>query len=280
MSLAALARTLTIATEQLSAYSDSPRLDAELLMSQVLSWSRARLIVERDFMLSDAQQEQFQALCARRRAGEPLAYITGEREFWSLPLSVTPDVLVPRPDTESLVERALHLLEGTNAPRVADLGTGSGAIALALASERPDARITGIDASEAALLVARKNAQLLNLERVHWLCSDWFTQLEGQRFDLLVSNPPYVAEDDPHLQALRQEPRQALVADDDGLADLKQLIREAPAHLVAGGWLVLEHGWQQDLAVRQCLEAQGFAEVATDRDYSGNPRVSFGCWNG
>lgn len=280
MSLAVLARTLTAAAEQLRACSDSPRLDAELLLAQVMGWSRARLIVEREAELSAAQHEQFQALCARRSAGEPLAYITGEREFWSLPLQITSDVLVPRPDTESLVERALQLLEDVTAPRVADLGTGSGAIALALASERPDAEVTGIDASEAALLVARKNAQNLKLEQVRWLHSHWFAQLQGECFDLLASNPPYVAERDPHLQALRREPLQALVAADDGFADLKLLIREAPAHLKLGGWLVLEHGWQQDAVVRDCLNVRGFSEVATDRDYSGNPRVSFGRWDG
>jgi release factor glutamine methyltransferase len=252
------------------------RLDAQLLLLHALgraSEDRGWLLAHDDDVLAPAQQEAFLGLARRRAAGEPAAYLLGHKEFFGLPLQVDARVLVPRPDTEVLVEWALELLDGRAAPRVVDLGTGSGAIALALQSARPDAQVEAVDRSAAALEVASANARRLGLpvrlRAAHWL------QGAG-RYDLVVSNPPYVAAADPHLAALRHEPGEALVAGEDGLDELRAIIAAAPAHLLPGGWLLLEHGWDQGPSVRDLLAANGFVQVATRRDLGGQERCSGG----
>ena len=251
------------------------RIDAQWLLLHVLGQpdaGRAWLIAHGDDALSNAQSEHFSALCARRAAGEPVAYLTGHKGFYGLNLQVDARVLDPRPDTETLVDWALERLAGHPAPRVLDLGTGSGAIALALAHARPDATVLAVDASADALAVARANAERLRLP-VQFAQSDWFSAVPGP-FDLIVSNPPYIAERDPHLPALRHEPLAALVAGADGLRDLSTIAAAAPTHLVPGGWLLLEHGWDQAEAVQTLLRTQGFEEVQTRNDLAGIGRCS------
>lgn len=254
-----------------------PRLDAQLLLLHTLGRSpheRAWLLAHDSDELDTDAQNRFLALVQRRVGGEPLAYLTGVKEFFGLPLQVDARVLDPRPDTETLVEWALERLATLPAPRVIDLGTGSGAIALALKHARPDAQVSAVDASADALAVARANAQRLGLE-VTFLQGNWLAGLEG-RFDLIVSNPPYIAEDDPHLAALGHEPRRALTAGTDGLDDIRTIIQQAPGHLQPGGWLLLEHGWDQATAVRTLLQAAGFADVQSRQDLSGIERCSGG----
>lgn len=252
------------------------RLDAQLLLLHVLgrgAEERAWLVAHDTDALASQQQDAFLQLARRRAAGEPVAYLTGEKEFFGLPLQVDARVLVPRPDTETLVEWSLVVLRNRQAPRVIDLGTGSGAIALAIQAQRPDAIVEAVDRSAAALEVARANAMRLGLP-VRLREADW---LQGaQQYDLIVSNPPYVAAADPHLQALRHEPLQALAAGPDGLADLRAIIEAAPQHLRPGGWLLLEHGWDQADAVRALLAAHGFADVASRTDLAGIQRCSGG----
>ncbi|MBA3624798.1 MAG: peptide chain release factor N(5)-glutamine methyltransferase, partial [Methylibium sp.] len=251
------------------------RLDAQALLSAVLRQPRAWLLAHDEAALEGEAQTRFQALLERRAQGEPLAYLLGAKEFFGLPLAVTPDVLVPRPDTETLVEWALELLPADSRARVADLGTGSGAIALALARRRPLARITAVDVSAAALAVARGNGERLGLA-VQWLQSDWFEALAGRRFELIVSNPPYVAEGDTHLEALSHEPRQALTAGTDGLDAIRRIAAQAPARLEPGGWLLLEHGFEQADAVAGLLAKAGFRDIAMRRDLGGRPRCTGG----
>ncbi|MBA3596856.1 MAG: peptide chain release factor N(5)-glutamine methyltransferase [Methylibium sp.] len=251
------------------------RLDAQALLSAVLRQPRAWLLAHDEAALDGEAQTRLQALLERRAQGEPLAYLLGEKEFFGLPLAVTPDVLVPRPDTETLVEWALELLPANGRARVADLGTGSGAIALALARHRPLARITAVDASAPALAVARGNGERLGLA-VEWLESDWFEALAERRFELIVGNPPYVAEGDVHLKALRHEPPQALTAGADGLAAIRRIVAEAPARLTAGGWLLLEHGFEQAEGVAGLLAKAGLQEIATRRDLGGRQRCTGG----
>jgi release factor glutamine methyltransferase len=258
------------------------RLDAEVLLAHVLRRSRSALIAEAERPVSAPEAERFHALIARRHAGEPVAYLTGEREFWSLPLSVDPAVLIPRAETELVVERALALLPApparTALVRALDLGTGSGAIALALASERPHWRLTASDRSAAALQVARSNAQRLGLQRVEFVLGDWFAPLAGKRFELICSNPPYVAAGDSALAALRFEPRSALTPGATGLEALRHLIAQAPDHLEHGGWLVLEHGSEQAHAVAAALVATGYALVRCHRDLAGHDRITEAQW--
>jgi release factor glutamine methyltransferase len=253
------------------------RLDAQLLLAQVLQQPRAWLMAHAEAELSPAQQQAFGALCRRRAGGEPLAYLLGEREFHGLMLQVSPAVLVPRPDTETLVDWALELLDTplAQAPEVADLGTGSGAIALALKHRHPAARVRAVDCSAPALAVARANAVRLGLQ-VEWHLGDWWQPLQGRRFHLVVSNPPYVAEDDPHLAALRHEPISALTPGGDGLLALTEIVKGAAAHLHDGGWLLLEHGHEQADAVRGLLADAGFKAVQTRTDLAGRPRCGGG----
>ena len=256
----------------------TPELDAELLLAHALGASRARLRSHPEEVPAAAAARRFLDLIGRRATGEPVAYILGRKGFWTLELEVTPAVLVPRPETELLVERALALGPGEPA-RVADLGTGSGAIALALASARPQWRITATDISAEALAVARANALRLRLSRVELIEGDWLGCLSGT-FHLLVSNPPYVAAEDPALgqPELMREPQLALVAADDGLAALRVIIRAAPAYLEPGGWLLLEHGATQAAAVAGALVARGFAQVRSHRDLAGRERMTEGQW--
>lgn len=257
--------------------SPTPRLDAEWLLAAALDKpaSYLRTWPEREVPAETA--ERFAAWLARRRAGEPVALILGRQGFWSLELEVAPDTLIPRPDTELLVETALELLPAT-AAGVLDLGTGSGAIALALASERPAWQVTGADRIEAAVQLAERNRQRLGLANASFRKSDWFDAFAGRRFQLVVSNPPYIAAADPHLAQgdVRFEPASALVAGADGLDDLRRIIAAAPAHLAPGGWLALEHGYDQGEAVRGLLRQAGFADVQTRRDLGGQERVSYG----
>lgn len=257
--------------------SESPKRDAEILLGKVTGKSRAWLIAFDDATLDESQLAQLNALLIRRAAGEPVAYLTGEREFWSLPLTVSPDTLIPRPDSEVLVEQALTRLPAEPC-KVLDLGTGTGAIALALASERPDSQITGVDRIPAAVALAQHNASKLALANTTFLQSHWFSALEGQQFALIVSNPPYIDADDYHLSQgdVRFEPASALVAGDHGLADIRTIAAEAGDYLQDNAWLMLEHGWQQGEQVRQILRDNSFHEVETCQDYGGNDRVTVG----
>lgn len=258
-------------------------------MLAAFAWnvSPAWLIAHDTDPLSDAQTAQFKALLSRRLAGEPVAYLTGSREFYGRPFRVSPDVLIPRPDTELLVEQALARIPPDQTVEVLDLGTGSGCIAITLALERPLARVTAVDRSAAALAIAQRNADILNA-RVEFLTSDWFAAfmpprvLAGRGFDLIVSNPPYVAAADPHLARgdVRFEPLTALAAGQDGLDDLRRLIRAACAHLKPGGALLLEHGYDQADAVVELLRQHGFVQIFTLRDLAGLNRVSGGRWAG
>jgi len=256
----------------------SPGLEAELLLAHVLGAARARLKSHPESPVEQARAGLYLELIGRRAAGEPLAYITGRREFWSLDLAVTSAVLIPRPETELLVERALTV-GSAGRLRVADLGTGSGAVALALARERPFWQIVATDVSAPALTVARANAAALGLSHVEFLAGSWFEPLGQARFDLIVSNPPYVAADDPALasRALAFEPALALTPPGgDALASLRALARGAPAHLAPGGWLLLEHGATQGRGVRDELVAAGFAHVRSHRDLAGHERMTEG----
>lgn len=255
------------------------RLDSQLLLLHALGRpqsDRAWLLAHDADALAPALQEGFLRLCERRVAGEPLAYLVGHKEFYGLELAVDPRVLVPRPDTETLVEWALDVLAALPAPRVIDLGTGSGAIALAIKKHVPRAKVEAVDASAGALDVAEGNARALGLD-VRLRLGSW---LDGapSRHDLIVSNPPYVAEGDPHLAALAHEPVSALAAGPGGLRDIQAIIDQAPAHLADGGWLLLEHGWDQAGAVREFLAAAGFRSVSSRKDLAGLERCSGGQW--
>ncbi|CAI2001798.1 peptide chain release factor N(5)-glutamine methyltransferase [Serratia ficaria] len=260
-------------------HSDSARRDAEILLGFVTGRARTFLMAFGETPLPPEQQRQLETLLARRERGEPVAYLVGEREFWSLPLSVSPATLIPRPDTECLVELALERLPAEPC-RILDLGTGTGAIALALASERPDCAVTGVDLQPDAVALAQHNARKLNIGNAQFLPGSWFAPLTGRTFTLIASNPPYIDAADPHLAQgdVRFEPGSALVAADRGLADLAAIVRQAPQHLQPQGWLLLEHGWQQGRSVRELLQAAGFTAVATHRDYGDNDRVTLGQW--
>jgi release factor glutamine methyltransferase len=273
-----IAIILRTTIQQLDFISDTARLEAEILLAHLLKITRAQLLVRGEQTLSAEQQVIFQQLLSRRLAGEPIAYIIGQREFWSLPFAVTSDTLIPRPETELLVELALQKFPEQENIRVADLGTGSGAIALALAHERPRWQITATDNSTAALAIAKRNAVELRINNVQFNSGDWCQALAMQQFHLIISNPPYIKVGDPHLTQgnVRFEPDSALVSGDDGLQDLRQIIAEAPAHLLAGGWLLLEHGYEQAAAVRVLLLAQGYQEVISVRDLAGQERVTVG----
>ena len=273
-----VARVLAGATTRLQP-SGSAAPDAQLLLGHSMQRSRSWLLAEGAAPVAPAALADFEQRLARRAQGEPLAYLIGKREFWSLDLQVTPAVLVPRPETELVVERSLALL-GESAADIADLGTGSGAIALALAHERPRWRVTATDRSAAALALAVANARALAVSNVEFLGGDWFEPLGTRRFQLLACNPPYMAADDPALEdaALRHEPQGALVAVQGGLADLATVVAGAPAHLCARGWLVHEHAAGQAAAVAELLVAQGFTHVRCHHDLAGLPRVTEAQW--
>lgn len=282
--------------------SSTARIEAQMLLQQVLGVNRAYLLAHPERVLDEAEAAIYRALLQRRLAGEPLAYILGEREFFGLNFKVTPATLIPRPDTELLVELALQRIP--NGGLVLDLGTGSGAIALSIAHSRPDAQVTAVDASIDALEVARANARRLLVQQksVHTstgsvrtdLCeaavignarfvhSDWFESLAGERYDLIVSNPPYIEDADAHLERgdLRFEPRSALASGADGLDDIRRIVADAKSHLASGGWLLLEHGYDQAERVCALLAASGYAEVFSARDLSGIGRVSGGRHSG
>jgi release factor glutamine methyltransferase len=273
-----IAGLLAQATQRL--HGDTARLDAEVLLAHALNRPRSYLFAWPERTPSRAQQQHFDQLLAARRRGEPVAYLTGRREFWSLPLAVTPATLIPRPETETLVALALETIAPEADLEIADLGTGSGAIALALASERPRCRLVATDRCAAALEVARRNAMRLQLPDIEFLAGDWCNPLAGRRFDRIVSNPPYVAASDPHLGRgdVRFEPRAALSAGADGLDALRRIVREARAHLKEDGWLLLEHGHTQGTAVRKLLLEAGYASVAVHADPAGRERVATGRW--
>jgi release factor glutamine methyltransferase len=265
---------LAEATRELAEVSESARLDAELLLARALDLPRAYLAAHPEDVLDDTAVERYFAAITRRREGRPLAYITGEKEFWSLTLMVTPATLVPRPETELLVELALRCLPRRQACEVLDLGTGSGAIALALAHERPLWTVTATDVSAEALAVARINARRLDLPNVEFLEGDWTAPVAGRRFDLVVSNPPYVREDDPALDALSFEPRVALTPGADALAAIRALARDTRALLAEGGPLLLEHGSDQAGDVAEILAYHGWTGIETHADLTGRPRAT------
>ncbi|WP_429106419.1 peptide chain release factor N(5)-glutamine methyltransferase [Aeromonas allosaccharophila] len=261
---------------------ESPRADADVLLCHLLDCRRSYLMTWPERELDAAQQATLQEWLARRLNGEPIAHLVGEREFWSLPLKVSPATLIPRPDTEVLVEQALtRIPQGPCA--VLDLGTGTGAIALALKSERPEVDVWAVDRMADAAALARENSAALGLP-IEVRDGSWFEPLgepdrdKTPRFAVIVSNPPYIDGADPHLEQgdVRFEPRSALVADDAGLADIRHIVAHAPAYLLTDGWLLLEHGWAQGEAVRQLLRDGGYREVATVRDYGDNDRVTLG----
>jgi release factor glutamine methyltransferase len=259
--------------------SPSAKLDTELLLAAALGKSRSYLRTWPEREVSAECVATFTAHLLRRRNGEPIAYILGRQGFWSLDLDVASHTLIPRPDTELLVETALALLPGGPAA-VLDLGTGTGAIALALACERPVWQITGVDRVSEAVALAEANRARLQLGNAGFLASHWFSALAGQRYQLIVSNPPYIAAGDPHLSQgdVRFEPSSALVAGVDGLDDIRLIIQHAPQHLNAGGWLLLEHGFDQSEAVRELLAQQGFVAVESRLDLGGHQRISLGQW--
>ncbi|MCG3727149.1 peptide chain release factor N(5)-glutamine methyltransferase [Vibrio cincinnatiensis] len=256
--------------------SDSPSLDAAVLLCHVLQKPRSYLLTWPEKVLTAEQKTEFDALLTRRLSGEPVAYIIGEREFWSLPLKVSPSTLIPRPDTERLVELALEKAEQIPGD-ILDLGTGTGAIALALASELPARHVFGVDLRHEAQQLAIENSQRLQITNVTFLQGSWFTPLvEGIKFALIVSNPPYIEESDPHLEQgdVRFEPKSALVAEDNGLADIKYIAQTAREYLLAEGWLLFEHGYEQATAVQTILKELGYQAITTEQDYAGNDRVT------
>jgi len=274
-----LAQALSFATACLQpAEADSPLFVAELLLAHVIQQSRAYLKAGPERVLTAGQWEQFQSLIARRVRGEPVAYLTGRREFWSLDLDVTAATLIPRAETERLVELALQHIPADAHWRIADLGTGSGAIALAIAHERPGCAVLATDLSFQALFVAQANAVRLNINNVVFQQGEWFAALDSAAFDVIVSNPPYIAAQDLHLQRgdLRFEPHSALCSGVDGLRNLRTIVQGAPAHLRAGGWLLVEHGYDQQVAVLELFATCGFAEVSGYTDAADVPRVVSG----
>ena len=273
-------------TAALELDSTGARIEVQSLLQHVLKVSRAYLLAYPERCLNDSELTRYMELLQRRMQGEPIAYILGEREFFGLMFMVTPATLIPRPETELLVELALqhipqkHSSHSTGARefRVLDLGTGCGAIAWSIAHARSDVEVVAVDASEEALAVARENIQLLGIGNATLMQSNWYASLDTQRFALIVSNPPYIAACDPHLQQgdLRFEPSSALASGEDGLNDMRNIVAEAPAHLLTGGWILLEHGFDQASQVRELLRQTGFIDVFSARDLAGIERVSGG----
>jgi release factor glutamine methyltransferase len=258
-----------------------PALEARMLLMHCTGLNRTALITQDNFVPSLAIQKLFLEFVLRRVSGEPMAYLVGEREFFGRVFTVTPAVLIPRPDTETLVEWVLDVLRDQRAPHVLEMGTGSGIIALSVALERPDANVLASDVSAEAIAVAERNAANLDAHNVQFIQSDWYKKIEhGQQFHLIASNPPYIAANDAHLQSgdLRYEPTSALTDHACGLSALRAIVSGAPAHLMCGGWLLLEHGYDQSDAVCQLLESAGFTDVTSRRDLGGHTRCSGGRW--
>lgn len=266
-------------SERLKAVSDTARLDTELLLCHLLNKPRSYLFTRPEALLDEDLVKRFEALMARRETGEPVAHLIGTRDFWTLTLEVSPSTLIPRPDTETLVETVLQRFTQTGL-RVVDLGTGTGAIALALASEHPDWQLVAVDRMSDAVALAQRNRDRLQLNNVEVLEGSWCEPLQG-RYDLIVSNPPYIEPGDPHLQQgdLRFEPHSALVADDQGLSDIRLIADQARAYLVEGGWLIFEHGYNQADQVQALLSERGYSQLFTQRDLGDQPRVTGGCYS-
>jgi release factor glutamine methyltransferase len=277
-----IASTLQAISERLQTVSDSARLDAELLLCEALVRPRSYLYTWPEHELGEVEQQALEVLVQRRLRGEPIAHILGRREFWSLELAVSTDTLIPRPETELLVEAALERIPLEAEWHVADLGTGSGAIALAIASERPRCRITAVERSAGALAVAQENASRLGIANIEFLQGDWFAPLAGRRFEMILSNPPYIPDSDPHLSQgdVRFEPLTALASGADGLDDIRRLVAGAPDFLSPPAWLLLEHGYDQGAAVTGLLRQAGFVEVEDLADLQGHGRVAAGRWTG
>lgn len=279
---ATVATLLHMASRELNKTSPTPRLDAEILLAHVLQTPGSHLHARPEQRVDNDKLRLYALLVAARRKGRPVAHLTGQRDFWSLSLKINAATLIPRPETELLVEEALRLVPMGGRWKLLDLGTGSGAIALALAHERPDCLITATDISGLALRVARENARILEINNVEFMQGIWFAPVTGRRFDVIVSNPPYVPNNDPHLQSgdLRFEPRRALTGGPDGLAAIRKIVLRAPAHLESGSMLLLEHGYNQAEGVRALLSAAGFTDIRSIRDLAGFERVSGGRFEG
>jgi len=262
------------ATRRLEAVSDAARLDAELLLARAIDMPRSYLFAHPEDTLDDLAMTRFETALARRADGEPMAYITGVREFWSLELMVTPATLVPRPETEILVDLALREIPRRAAWQILDLGTGSGAIAIAVARERPLCNLTATDASADALAVAAQNARQLDVPNIEFLAGDWVKPVEGRMFNIIVSNPPYVRAGDAALEALQREPQSALVAGDDGLDAIRTIVRDCVALLENDGVLLVEHGADQQGTVEALFASHGWADITCHKDYAGLPRVT------
>ena len=269
---------LVWAAEQLSSHSDSPQLDARILLSFIADLTDVELITKTQQCLPPEIEKNYASLIAERVRGVPVAYLLGQKDFWTLTLKVNPHTLIPRPETELLVETALPLVSGQRQLEILDLGTGTGAIALAIASERADAQLTATDCSQAALEVAEINAKANNINNVRFVRSDWFEDLPAQCFDLIISNPPYIAPGDLHLSQgdVRFEPKQALVSSSQGLADLRQIIAQSTHYLNNKGWLLVEHGYDQRDSVEQLFNEAGFDQVKNIIDLNQQPRVTLG----
>ncbi len=282
MNLESTVQSLLLQARAALTESESAALDGELLLAHLLGKSRTWLHTWPEKPVSNEITTAFATLIERRKAGEPVAYLTGTQSFWSLELQVTADTLIPRPETELLVETALASIPTDQPWQIADLGTGSGAIALAIASERPETTLIATDRSEAALEMARANRDRLQLDNVTFHHGSWFEPLGEARFELILSNPPYIAEADPHLDRgdVRFEPDSALTAGEQGLNDLRAIITDAPTHLKPGGQLMVEHGYDQGNAVRSLFQQQGYDEVTTLRDLGGQERITYGTYHG
>ncbi len=269
---------LTEAFSLLQSVNESPLLDAEVLLCKVLGKDRSYLRAWPDGELSPEQNQAYQVLVNARRQGKPIAYITGTREFWSRDFLVSPDVLIPRPDTELLIELSLVLIPTNQPCRIIDLGTGSGIIAITLAAERPDAQVIATDISPAAIQIAKTNAAKHNVGHIEFYQSNWFDSIPAGKFDLIVSNPPYLAEDDEHLQQgdLRFEPKTALIANEEGLVDIRIIAETAITKLESGGYVIVEHGYDQGLTIRKMFISLGYNNVQTHEDLARLPRVTVG----
>ena len=268
---------LQFGQEQL-AHHTSALVDSQALLCFVLNRPKAFLYAHAEDSITKSQLQQYQTLVQRRKIGEPLAYLTGEKEFWSLPLKINESVLIPRPETELLVELALESIEITSCASVLDLGCGSGAIAIAVAHERPNSNVFGVDSSADAVGLSQSNANRLGLSNTDFKQSNWFNDIPEQRFDLILSNPPYIANDDPNVEpeVTAYEPNSALYSKDTGLADLTHIIQTAKSYLKPRGKLIVEHGWQQGSQVRELLQQSGYSQIKTSTDLNDNPRCTQG----